>query len=803
MRLFLHELKIALRTLLRSPAFALSVVATLTVGIGAATAVFSVVRGVLLAPLHFREPGRVVRLYNDWNGHLSGSLSPLQLRDDFSGLKTIPSVGAWAPSGATLTTGTDAVRLSMGLGTASLLPTLGVPMAYGRWFAADEEQIGHEHEVVLGPALWRKRFGGDPGVVGTTVRIDQQPYMVVGILSRDLDLPDAVDAWAPLAVTAESYAPQRRNFHFLGAVGRLAPSVSLQDARKELSSVAARVNQAFPDIYPEAGHHGLSLQPLRDDMVSGVRATLWMLLAAVALVLAMACANAGNLMFARSAARQRELAVRAALGAGKADLARQVLIESTLLAVVGGTCGTLLAAWGVDLLIALGPADLPRAHDVHVDPMVLGFALLATLLSGALFGLAPAISAGRVDLQSALRGATAQHARRLRRALVVAGVGLALVLLAGASLLARSFAKVLDVDPGFDPRGAVTLRAALPGPSGEDTPADLARYRSFFERALQRLRGLPGVTAAGGANILPMSGFTDRLFDVESRPTPPGAQRPYAEYRIVTGGFFEAAAIRTLRGRPIADADTGTAPLVAVVNETFTRKLLPGVDVLGQRVRVDDGGGWMTIVGVVADVHEFDLETPVAPQMYVPFAQHPQSVLSFLVRSPQPGGEVMRQAQEAIQSLDPTVPVYRVRPFDAVVKGSLAQRTFALALVQAFAAIAVLIAAIGLYGVLAYSVARRTREIGVRMALGAQKGHVLGLIVRESAAVVGLGALIGGAGALAAGKAAAGLLFGVGPLDPVALGAAVLVLALVCALATLLPARRAARVDPAVALRAE
>ena len=421
MPLFLHELKVSLRTLLRGPAFALSVVATLTVGIGAATAVFSVVRGVLLAPLHFRDPDRVVRLYNDWNGHLSPSLSPLQFRDDFSGLKTVPSVGAWAASGSTLTTATDAVRLSLGLGTASLLPTLGVPLAYGRWFAVDEEQIGREHEIVLGQALWRKRFGGDPGVVGTTVRMDQQPYTVVGVLSRDLDLPDAVDAWAPLALTAESYAPQRRNFHFLGVVGRLAPSVSLKDARKELSSVAARVNQAFPDIYPPAGHHGLALQPLRDDMVSGVRATLWMLLAAVALVLAMACANAGNLMFARSAARQRELAVRAALGAGKADLARQVLMESTLLAVVGGVCGTLLAALGVDFLIALGPADLPRAHDVHVDPTVLGFALLATLLSGALFGLAPAISAGRVE--SAIGASGRDRAARAQAAARAGGGG--------------------------------------------------------------------------------------------------------------------------------------------------------------------------------------------------------------------------------------------------------------------------------------------------------------------------------------------------------------------------------------------
>jgi predicted permease len=436
--------------------------------------------------------------------------------------------------------------------------------------------------------------------------------------------------------------------------------------------------------------------------------------------------------------------------------------------------------------------------------MVLGFALLATLLSGALFGLAPAIAAARLDLQSAIRGATAHHARRLRRALVVAGVGLALVLLAGASLLARSFAKVVEVNPGFDPRGAITLVVAVPAPMGAETSADQARYRTFFDRAREQLRTLPDVSEAGGVDILPMSGGqTDRLFDIESRPTPPGTQRPDAEFRTVTPGFFDAAGIRTLRGRVFAQADTEKAPRVAVVNETFARTFFPRQDVLGQRVRIDDSDGWYEVVGVVNDIHEFGLETPVTPTLYYPFAQHPQSAMTFLVRSPRPAGEVMQLARAAIASLDPTLPAFRVQPFDAVVKRSLAQRTFALALVQAFAAIALVLAAIGLYGVLAYSVARRTREIGVRMALGAQRGHVLRLVIRESAAVVGIGTLIGAAGALAAGKAASGLLYGITPLDPLALGAAILVLATVCGIATFLPARRATRVDPAIALQSE
>jgi len=434
---------------------------------------------------------------------------------------------------------------------------------------------------------------------------------------------------------------------------------------------------------------------------------------------------------------------------------------------------------------------------------VLGFALVATLASGAFFGLAPAVGAARLDLQGALRGATAHHARKLRRALVVAGVGLALVLLAGASLLARSFAKVLEVDPGFDPRGAVTLTVALPSPTGEDTPADRDRYRSFFDRARQRLSELPSVTAAGAANIVPMAGATDRLFEIESRPTPPGSEPPDAEFRVITPGFFEAAGIRIVRGRAFADTDAPESPRVAVVNETFARIFFPGEEVMGQRVRVDQGSPWRAIVGVVHDVHEVGLEEKVPPTLYYPFAQYPGNVMTFLVRSPRPAADMMRDAEGALAAVDPAVPPYRVRPFAELVTRSLSQRTFALALVQAFALVALVLAGIGLYGVLAYSVARRTREIGVRMALGAPRAHVLGLVIRESAAVVGVGALIGGVGALAAGKAAAGLLYGIEPVDPIALGAAVLVLGAVCAVATLLPARRATHVDPAVALRAE
>jgi predicted permease len=582
-------------------------------------------------------------------------------------------------------------------------------------------------------------------------------------------------------------------------IGRLARGKGLEDARAEIAVVSTRLRAAYPDVYPEdAGYHLIAV-PLLDQMVGRVRATLWMLFGAVVLVLLMACANVGNLMLARGTARERELAVRAALGAGRARLVRQMLVESLCLALIGGALGAALAVWGVDLLLAAGPAKLPRVRQVRVDGAVLAFALGASLLSGVLFGLLPALTATQANLHEGLRGGSSSAAprpRRLRRVLVAADVALALVLVSGAALLLRSFGRLVQVDPGFEPRGASTLMVGVPG--------DDQHVRLVFATALQRLRELPGSSAVGGVDYQPLSGVAnDSTFEVEGRPVLPGAQPPDEEIRVVTPGWFEAMGIPLLQGRAPGQTDAAGKAPVAVINRSFARKYWPAGDPLGQRLRLTRDSRWWTVVGVVGDVREFGLDADLRPTMYVPFEQLPNGTLTLVVRSKAPAREVLRDAQRILASIDPLAAAYQAQPLSGMLSASLAQRSFALELLHGFAALALLLAGIGLYGVLAYTVAQRTREIGVRMALGARPVQALALVARESAAVVGTGLLLGTAGGLVTARFFAGLLFATGPADPLALISAFLVLGSVGLVATLVPARRAALVDPAVALREE
>ena len=553
----LRQIRVAARTLLRARSFSLTVVLTLALAIGASTAVFSVVRGVLLAPLPYPEPARLIELFNWYrpDQQPSAQVAAIEYRDDYARLRSFSRAGAWATGGANLTTASQPVHVMMGYGTASLLPTLGLSPALGRWFTADEEVPGRDRVLVLSHALWRSRFGGDPAAVGKTVTVDNDPYTVVGVLPDSFELPDKAEAWVPLALPPDQYSESNRTAHFLMVVGRLAPRLSLEDARRELSTASAALRAAHPEAYPASGHFMMVATPLHETMVGPVSATLWMLLGAVLLVLLMACANAGNLLLARSAARQRDLAVRAALGAGRAALVRETLIESVLLALTGGIAGIALAGWGIDLLLALGP-ELPRSGAIHLDVYVLGFALAVTLASAAFFGVAPALAAARVDLQGALRttsSTAAPHARKLRRVLVAAGVGLALVLLAGASLLLRSFEKVVHVDPGFNPRAAVTLRIALP--DGKE-----ADFRAFYARALETLRGLPGISAAGAIDILPLAGGRDRRIEIDGKPVQPGMQMTMGgQIRTITPGYFEAVGMRLVHGPDELESAYGMA----------------------------------------------------------------------------------------------------------------------------------------------------------------------------------------------------------------------------------------------------
>ena len=803
------NLRFALRSLRKSPTLSVAVMLTLALCIGATTAVFSVVYAVLFRPLPYADPDGVLLFREMWKGRPGsvavGNWADVK-REDRLFQYLVPMSGASVNlAGADVPENVAAARVG-----ADFFQLLGVPPALGRGFLPEEDRPGADAVVVLSDGLWRRRFGADPAIVGRDVRIDGVPRRVVGVTPRSLDyaLYDE-ELWIPAAFTPEQLS--EHDEHFLTVLGRLKPGVTPNQARTELDQIATGLRERFPR---ENAERGFAASPLREELVGDYRTRLFVLFGAVGFVLLIACANIANLLLARATARSRETAIRAAIGAGRGHIVRQALGESLLLAAGGGILGILMAYWGVAGLIAIGPADIPRLGLARVDAPVLGFVVVLTLVSGLVFGLAPALRMARQLPQEALkeggRAGTGARRDRVRGVLVVGEIALALVLLTGAGLLIRSAIALNDVDAGFDPRGVLVGRVSLPS-AGYGTPR---AAEQAFTRIVEVLERAPGVTAAGLVSAAPFERGSDNGLIPEGRPLDMSSTIQ-SDMRLVTPGYFGAMALRLRGGRAFTAEDRGGAPLVMVVNETLARRAWPGEDPIGKRVACceagpDGGPNWKTVVGVVADVRARGVDQVAPPEFYLPIAQAPKAAWRWIDRSltlaARTRGQPMSLApamRDAVWSVDRTLPVYGIATMDDRRIGSLASSRFSTMLLTVFGAIALLLAAIGVYGVISYGVTQRSQEIGIRVALGADRGRVLRLVVGQAAALTGVGLLLGLGGAVVLSRLMTGLLYQVSPTDPPTLGAGVAVLALVALLAALLPAQRAARVDPMAALRAE
>jgi putative ABC transport system permease protein len=800
----LTDLRQAIRVLLKCPGFGALVVAVLAVGIGATTAIFSIVNGVLLKPLPFAEASRLVTITTTVRGEDDSASFP-DYADWRAQAKTVDVLAAYASYGVTMTGRGDAASLEVALTTADLFKLLGVKPLVGRTLEARDDAKGAEPAVLLSEATWRRRFGGRPSAIGESVTLEGTRFTIVGVMPATFQFPiqaEAIDAWLPLgSVRLASQWIEQRSAHFLRVVGHMTPGATIDQANAEFAALSGRLAAAYPRS--NATRSAL-VHPLQDRLVREYRLGLVVLLCAVGAVLLIACANVANLLLARGTARQKELAIRAAMGAARSRLVRQLLTESIILAVVGGALGTLVALWGVAVLVAASPLNIPRLHDVSVDRGVLAFTTAVSFLTGVLFGIAPALHLSRADagetLKDAGRGSSGRRSARTRHALVVAEVALSLVLLASAGLLVRSLVALQHVDPGFIAEHATGLQLMLPSSRYPDVPAQLA----FYERLLDETRRIPGVSSSAIATTLPLSGSDLGVgFSIEGRPQDPGT-RLSAAYFAVSPDYFRTLGIRLVKGRAFTARDNQQAPNVVIISETFAKRFWPGDDPIGRRITIGyNNTGPREIVGIVADVKQIALTERQQPEMYTPFPQTPWPFLAVVVRTQADAAAAGSSLHAAIVKHDPDQPASDIRTLSEYVAKSVATPRFTTMLVGSFATFAVLLAGFGLFSVMAYSVAQRQREIGIRMALGAQAADVRSLIVSQAFRLGAVGVGAGLAAALAATRAMRTLLFGVAPNDPITFAGVSVTLIGVLLLAAYLPARRATHVDPMIALRAE
>lgn len=802
----LQDVRYALRLLCRQPGFTVVSMLTLALGIGATTAVFTVVEGVLLRPLPYAEPDRIVLLLNGHNGRLGTSFSPANHRDVTTGSGVFEKAAAFDTSNVNLTGLGDPQRLSAADVTGDFFSVLGLTARHGRLVRESDIAQGGQ-VVVLSDGLWRRRFGARPDVVGTFLRIDGKPYEAIGVAPAEARFPGAPDLWRPLMLTAKDLSDTQRGAQWIGGIARLKPGVTLEQANAAIAVVAERLDREYPRV--NQGRQMMAT-PLQERMVQTVRPALLMLLGAVSLVLLIACVNVANLLLARGSGRAREVAVRAAVGAGRGRLVAQFLGESLVLGALGAAGGLAVAWGGIRALVALGPAGIPRLAEVGMDWRVLAFAGAVAIATSVLFGIVPALTSTGAALSQAMvasgrGGAVGPGGRRTQKTLVVCELALAVVLLVGAGLLIRSYQRLSGVNPGFSADRVLTFHLALPE---SKYPTAAAVYQAV-SGYVERLEGTPGVEAAAAVFGLPL----DSDFNASSSFTRPGeadtADSPSAGMRIVTPGYFAALKIPVRSGRIFDAHDDDAGAEVVVINEEAARRYWPDRNPIGESiklgVRLASGvrSGQKTIVGVVGDVKYRGLDVAAPPEVYLPYAQHPVDSLTVAVRTTGEPAAVVPSARAALAALDPELPMADIRPMAELVGRSIAERRFTMLLLATFACLAVLLAAIGVYGVLAYVVSQRTQEIGLRLAIGAAPADVVRLFVREGATLAAVGLAGGLGGAAIASRALSTMLFGVGATDPLTFAGVAVALGAAALAASYLPARRAARVDPMEALRTD
>ena len=805
----LQDIRLGFRMLRKSPGFTAVAILTLALGIGANTAMFSVVNGVLLRPLPYRDPSRLVMVWEknqDGTQDNVGYATYLDWKAQNKSFQEMAIYSSWQP---VLQVGDPQVLEGLRV-TSNYFRTIGVRPELGSDFLPEQDNPNNFHVVMLSHALWARKFNSDPSLVGRAIAINGVSYVVSGVMPANFESlmtqdprGGTVEIWRVLGYDV-SQPWACRTCHHLIALARLRDGVSIEQASAEMYTISAALVKAYPKDYQVPG---VILQPLRDHLVGDATTPLYILLGAVSFVLLVACANLANLLLARATNREREVAVRAALGAGRGRIVRQLLCENCVLALFGAAIGLIPVFALPGVLGAMGAAGLPRLADIHMDWRVLALTAFAAVLTGVLSGLAPALRLSNTDLNESLKEGT--HAssggsrQRMRALLVVSEVALSLTLLIGAGLLFRSLRRLINVSPGFDPSQVLTLQDTVLGQKYNDNTV----LRQLIAEDVSRLRAVPGVLAAAGVSQLPLAGNIDRYgFHPEGKINANPELDESAERYCITPGFLAAMRIPLLRGRDITDADVETTPWVILISQVTAKRIWPGEDPIGKRVKV---GGldkpWYTVVGIVGDVHHIGLDSSPDMQMYVPHAQwpFPDSSMSFVVRTSGPSASIASAARQAIRSADSTQALSNVVPLENIVSGSVQGRRFVLTLIAAFAAIALLLSAVGIYGVTAYSVAQRTREIGIRIALGAQRAEVLSLLLKQVLLLVLIGLGAGVAASLALTRFLASILFEVKPSDPATFAAVILLLVAVALLACWIPGRRAMRVDPIIALHQE